>query len=160
MRPWGVFTLGTALLGVAACTTPPPRAPSREGALSTEQFRNLMQTVADGWNEGNSRKSANCFSEGAIYMEPPDAQFYEGRESLYEFFGGKQQPPSPGRMTWHHVLFDEAAQVGAGEYTYQGNRRYHGIVMVRVRAGKIDRWREYQQPSTLNWTEFTGKSHF
>ncbi|WP_394824993.1 hypothetical protein [Pendulispora albinea] len=107
-------------------------------------------------------KSARCFAEGAIYMEPPDLQVYEGRAALYAFFGGKEQPPIPGRMTWHHLLFDEAQQVGAGEYTYQGTRRLHGIVIVRVdqASGVISRWREYQRASPLTWDDFVGKSKF
>ena len=52
-----------------------------------QQFEQLMQTVADGWTEGNARKAADCFSEAAIYMEPPEKQLYHGRAELYEFFG-------------------------------------------------------------------------
>jgi hypothetical protein len=35
-----------------------------------------MQTIAAGWNEGNARKAADCFSEDAIYVEPPEKQLY------------------------------------------------------------------------------------
>ena len=41
-----------------------------EGRLTSAQFRALMQTVADGWNEGNARKAADCFAEDADYTEP------------------------------------------------------------------------------------------
>jgi len=93
-------------------------------------------------------------------MEPPDAQVYEGREPLYEFFGGSDRTPSPGRMTWHHLLFDETQQIGAGEYTYHGQRLLHGMVIVRVTAGVISHWREYQHPPPLVWDDFVGKSKF
>jgi len=51
-----------------------------------------METVSAGWNEGNSRKAADCFSSQAVYMEPPNQQVYGGRDALSEFFGGKQWP--------------------------------------------------------------------
>jgi len=51
-----------------------------------------METVSAGWNEGNSRKVADCFSSQAVYMEPPNQQVYVGRDALFEFFGGKQWP--------------------------------------------------------------------
>ena len=56
--------------------------------LTTSQFERLMQTVAESWREGNARRAADCFSESAIYVEPPEKQLYHGRAELYEFFGG------------------------------------------------------------------------
>jgi hypothetical protein len=55
--------------------------------ISTDEFERLMQTVAEGWNEGNATKATDCFSEDASYVEPPDKQLYHGRAQLYEFFG-------------------------------------------------------------------------
>ena len=46
--------------------------------LSSKEIEQLMQTVADGWNEGDAHKSASCFSEDVVYVEPPDKQFYHG----------------------------------------------------------------------------------
>ncbi len=71
-----------------------------EGRLTIAQFRALMQTVADGWNEGNARKAADCFAEDADYTEPPDTQVYHGRAALYEFFGGEQGTDVPMHMTF------------------------------------------------------------
>ena len=34
--------------------------------------------------------------------------------------------------------------LGAGEYTYEGTHRYHGVAIVRVEGGLITHWREYQ----------------
>jgi ketosteroid isomerase-like protein len=127
---------------------------------STATFRSLMETVAAGWNEGDAGKAANCFSEDALYLEPPDRQFYSGRPALYEFFGGGKKPEPPMKMTWHHLAFDEESQVGFGEYTFQMNRRYHGVVVVRLRGGKIANWREYQYESPLEWKEFVRKNAF
>ena len=76
------------------------------------QFNQLMQTVADGWNEGNARKAADCFSPDAVYIEPPDKQVHRGRDELYEFFGGDNGPEIPMHMTWHHLAFNEEEQAG------------------------------------------------
>src|SRR5262245_48334628 len=57
-------------------------------AVTAAQFRELMETVAAGWNAGDARKASECFTDDALYLEPPDKQFYTGRPALYEFFGG------------------------------------------------------------------------
>ncbi|HEU5247503.1 MAG TPA: nuclear transport factor 2 family protein [Candidatus Udaeobacter sp.] len=119
-----------------------------------------MQTVAAGWNEGDAKKAAECYTEDALYTEPPDKQVYAGHKALYEFFGGNRKPEPPMKMTWHHLAFDEASQIGFGEYTFQMNNRYHGIVIVKIQSGKISNWREYQYKSDLEWREFAGKNDF
>jgi len=124
------------------------------------EFEHLMQTVADGWNEGNSRKAADCFSEDAIYVEPPDVQLYHGREELYQFFGGAQGPDLPMKMTWHHLAFNEEEQVGFGEYTFQMHSRFHGIVVAGIESGLIKQWREYQYRTELDWEDFTSHNPF
>jgi hypothetical protein len=128
--------------------------------LSFKDFEQLMHTVAQGWNEGNARKAADCFSEDAIYVEPPDKQLYHGRAELYEFFGGAAGPELPMKMVWHHLAFHEAEQIGFGEYTFQLNNRYHGIVVVKLESGLIKHWREYQYRSERNWEEFTAHNPF
>lgn len=135
-------------------------APGAGGKTSEREFRTLMETVAAGWNAGDARRAADCFTEDAVYSEPPRKQFYRGREALFEFFGGKEKPDPPMKMTWHHLAFDEAAQIGFGEYTFQMNNRYHGIVVVRVRDGRIANWREYQYPSPLDWETFVDDNRF
>lgn len=125
-----------------------------------DEFERLMQTVAEGWNEGNARKAADCFSEDAIYVEPPDKQLYHGRTELYEFFGGDGGTDLPMKMTWHYLAFNEEDQIGFGEYTFEMNRRYHGIVVVKIESGLIKGWREYQYQTELNWEEFTSRNPF
>lgn len=124
-------------------------------ALKSVEFERLMQTVSDGWNEGNARKAADCFSEDAMYVEPPDTQRYHGRAELYEFFGGDAGTDIPMHMTWHHLAFNEEEQVGFGEYTFEMHGRYHGIVVVKIEAGLIKHWREYQYRTGLDWKTFT-----
>ena len=59
-------------------------------ATHTQQFEILMQALADGWNQGNAQKAADCFTENAVYSEPPDKQLYRGRAALFKFFGGNE----------------------------------------------------------------------
>jgi hypothetical protein len=135
-------------------------SPMAADKITAAQFDALMRTVAAGWNEGNARKAADCYTEDALYTDPPDRQVYVGREALYEFFGGDKKPEPPMRMTLRHLAFDEDSQIGFGEYTFQMNNRYHGIVVVKVKNGKISNWREYQYKSDLEWKEFVKKNDF
>jgi len=127
---------------------------------STEQFNILMQTISDGWNEGNARKSADSFCEDAVYTEPPDKQVYQGREALYEFFGGDAGTEIPMHMTWHHLTFNEEEQIGFGEYSFRMYGNYHGVVIVKIENGLVKFWREYQYQTELNWEEFSKLSSF
>ena len=79
-------------LSIAASAAPSP-------ALTSAQFRELMETVSAGWNAGDAQKAADRFTEDALYLEPPDKQFYSGRPALYEFFGGATKPEPPMKMT-------------------------------------------------------------
>jgi hypothetical protein len=128
--------------------------------ITQAQFEELMRTVASGWNEGNARKSADCFCEDTVYAEPPEQQLYRGRAGLYEFFGGDAGPDLPMKMTWHHLAFNEAEQLGFGEYTFEMHGRYHGIVIAKIENGLIKYWREYQYPTELNWGEFSRHTRF
>jgi hypothetical protein len=119
-----------------------------------------MGAIADGWNTGDAGKAAACYTEDARYCEPPDKQVYVGRPALYAFFGGNEKPELAMSMIWRHLAFNEAEQVGFGEYTYKGTRQYHGIVIVKVTSGLISHWREYQYQSALPWQDFTAMSPF
>src|SRR4029077_1804610 len=47
--------------------------------------------------------------------------------------------------TWHTVIWDDAAQTAAVEYSYEGHHRYHGTAIVRPGPdGRIALWREWQ----------------
>jgi hypothetical protein len=142
------------------CDQPMGEVGEEAMSVSFKDFERLMQTVAEGWNAGNARKAADCFSEDAVYIEPPDKQLYHGRAELYEFFGGDTGTDRPMKMTWHHLAFNEEKQIGFGEYTFQLNNRYHGIVVVKFEAGRIKHWREYQYRSELDWEEFTSQNPF
>ncbi|MFN8411559.1 MAG: nuclear transport factor 2 family protein [Anaerolineales bacterium] len=119
------------------------------------EFEKLMYTIAEGWNEGNAHKSANCFTEDSVYIEPPDKQVYHGRAELYEFFGGDQGPEIPMHMTWHHLSYNEEELIGFGKYSFRMYGNYHGIVTVKLENGLIKFWREYQYKTELDWEEFS-----
>jgi hypothetical protein len=61
--------------------------------------------------------------------------------------GGPNKPTPPMYMQWHHLAFNEKEQVGYGEFTFQMNLRYRGIVTVQIQVGKIANWREYEYQS-------------
>lgn len=128
--------------------------------ITDAAFQKLMQTVADGWSEGNARKAADCFTEDAIYTEPPDKQLYKGREQLFKFFGGNEGRKSQMKMTWHHLMLDEQKQIGSGEFTFEYGGKVHGMVIVKITNGKISNWREYWYESNLDWEKFIGENRF
>lgn len=126
----------------------------------TAQFEILMQTLADGWNEGNAQKAADCFAENAVYSEPPDKQLYRGRGALFKFFGGTDGRKRAMKMSWHHLAFNERTQIGAGEFTFDYGGTVHGVAMVKIENGKISNWREYWYESPLDWAKFTESNPF
>ncbi len=124
--------------------------------MDTAGFAELMETIARSWNEGDTFRALECFTDDAVYMEPPDEQLYLGRDELFEFFGG-DDPPAMS-MVWRHLAYQDP--IGVGEYTYRGNHQYHGVAIVQCRDGKVARWREYQRESELDWEAFAGPSRF
>lgn len=127
--------------------------------LGAEAFRAVLDSVAAGWNSARPELAASCFTEAAVYLEPPVRQLHRGRPALREFFAASIHPARPDRMRWHVVAFDSVRQVGFGEYTYRGRQNYHGIAVLHLDAGLIRSWREYQYGSNLSWEEFVGPSH-
>ena len=129
--------------------------------LSRQDFKILLSKVAEGLNGGDARKAADCFTEDAVYMEPAEKHIYQDKNEIFEYFSGVLGREEPVHLTWHYLIFDEDAHIGTGEYTFshQGQSR-HGMVIVKIVAGKIKRWREYQYHSTETWIEFIGKSTF
>src|SRR5262249_33809571 len=128
--------------------------------LTSDEFRALMDRLASSWNSNNAKRAAECFTADAVYSAPPSSRIHRGRQGLFEFFGGQNGRPRPMSMQWHHLLFDQANQIGAGEYTFTYEIRTHGMVIVRVVSGKIANWREYEQESPLEWETFVGTNRF
>ncbi len=125
--------------------------------MTSAEFRTLLEALADGWRRRDYASVAVHFSPDVQYGDPLRYHL-DGRPALAAFFsaddGFEQQ------MSWHLVLFDEAEQVGAAEYTYEGTHRYHGVALARVHAGLITHWREYQHTDPRDWRSFVGKTCF
>ena len=129
-------------------------------SITQQEFVRLLRRLADGWNQGNAQQAAECFTQDALYTEPPNKQYYNGRETLYQFFGGANGRAGEMNMVWHHILFDETEQVGAGEFTFTYGSTVHGVTMIKVRDGLISNWREYWYESEPPWEEFTKLNSF
>ena len=155
MELFGVCT-GTVLIN---CGARKPEPGSRRH-LTTNEFYQLMETGARGWNSNDARLAADRFSDNAMYSAPPDPRVRGGRETLFEFFGGPLGRPRPMQMTWHHLAFEESTQIGFGEYTFTYDLRTHGIVIVRIVGGHIANWREYEHASPLDWEQMVSDNRF
>ena len=104
-------------------------------------FTSLIDRLGAGWTSGDARAAAGCFAEDVDYSDPRLYRFVS-RVQLEPFF---EPGPEGHSVTWHRILFDEAAQTGVVEYTYTGHHRYHGAAIVEVGVeGLIVRWREWQ----------------
>jgi hypothetical protein len=117
------------LLSALTLLTALSMAADKKQKITAMEFERLMQLVADGWNKGDARKAADCFTENAIYSEPPDKQLYKGRAELFRFFGGNEGRKSAMKMSWHHLVFNEQEQIGAGEFTFEFGSKVHGVAM-------------------------------
>lgn len=45
--------------------------------MTLDSFKDLMNQVASGWNEGDAKKAADCFTINAIYIKPPAKQLIQ-----------------------------------------------------------------------------------
>jgi hypothetical protein len=120
--------------------------------VTGDEFAALADRYAAGLAEGDASAAAACFAEDVDYHDPLRYHFSH-RADLLPFF----EPPDGGhRVIWHRILFDEAAQAGLLEYTYEGHHRYHGAAIAEVGPeGLIHRWREWQHVADeRDWDAF------
>lgn len=129
--------------------------------LNTREFQTLMGQLARAWSQQDTEAALACFTQDAVYIEPPDIQFYTGQEQLRPYFAALK----PGTfMRFHNLWFNEPDQVGAGEYSFgvSGHATAdHGIIVVELRDRKIASWREYQRQGPSGFQDFiatTGKT--
>ncbi len=125
--------------------------------MTAADFRTMLDALADGWRRRDYAAVASHFAPDVAYGDPTRYQL-AGRIALAAFFeadDGLEQ-----HMSWHLVLFDDAQQIGAAEYTYEGTHRYHGVVLVRVRDGLVTHWREYQHTDARAWHDFVDGTRF
>ena len=112
-------------------------------------FLAVLKRAAASWRAGDAAAAADCFAEDVEYLDPYRFRFTR-RADLLPFF----EPPTGGHhVIWHSILWDDEAQTGVVEYTYEGDHRYHGAAIVRLDAdGRIALWREWQhQDDELDW---------
>src|SRR5258708_15758407 len=145
---------------LAGCGSGIERGAAAPGAVTSADFRRLMETVARGWSSNDARLSANCFTADALYSSRSNPRIRQGQNALFEFFGGTPGRPRPMHMEWHHLAFDEKAQIGFGENTVTYDVTTHGIVIVRIAGGHIANWREYEHVSPLDWEAMVGGNRF
>lgn len=130
------------------------------GAIHAEDFYTMMNSLASDWTSGANASIAAIFTQTAAYTNASRNQTYKGKSALSRIFGSANHETRTGRVEWHHLLFNERDQIGAGEFTVEGVHRRHGMAIVKMEAGKISNWREYDTPSTLSWQEFSDENPF
>ena len=119
--------------------------------MTRTEFRAVLDRLAVGWAAGDAEAVAAEFADDVRYGDPTRYRFDNSSE-LIPFF---EPPPAGHSVVWHRWLFDEAAQSGVAEYTYEGHRRYHGAAVVEIDAdGRIADWREWHHVSELDWDHF------
>jgi SnoaL-like domain len=120
--------------------------------MTRAEFISLLTRLGNAWSAGDAEAAAGCFADAVDYADPIRYRF-RARAELVPFF----EPPPGGHSTvWHRILFDEAAQAGAVEYTYTGHHRYHGAAILQVDpGGLIAAWREWQHvDDARDWDAF------
>jgi len=123
--------------------------------VSQEQFEKLMNNVVKGWSTQNTKLALSSFDEDAIYMEPPNIQYYRGHEQLKPYF---EELTNDHKMVFHNLWFDPSTQTGAGEFTfsYGKDTADTGIAVVEIKNGKIAFWREYHKKGPMDFEEYIG----
>jgi hypothetical protein len=126
---------------------------SRE--INRDGFDQLMRRVARAWGEQDAAAALACFTPHAVYMQPPDVQFYTGHEQLGAYFGAL----TPGTyLRLHNLWFDEASQRGCVEFSFgvEGQAEAdHGTIVIELHQGLIALWREYVQRGPAGFGDFT-----
>lgn len=125
----------------------------KDQSLSTVEFKTLMNNVAQGWSTLDTDLALSSFDEDAIYMEPPNVQYFRGHDQLRPYFDELEEHH---QMVFHQLWFDETTQTGAGEFTFSYGEATAsvGIAIVELKNGKISFWREYFREGPTDFTDF------
>ncbi len=141
-------SLKATLVGflLCACTATNPNS-------NFDEFKTLMDNISQGWSTQNTDLALQSFSEDAIYMQPPNTQFYQGHDQLRPYF---DELTSVHRMTFHNLWFNTETQTGVGEFTfsYGMDTADVGIAVVELENGKIRLWREYLTKGPTDFQRF------
>lgn len=124
-----------------------------DSKTSEKEFIRLMENVAEGWSTQNTDLALSSFDHDAIYMEPPNVQYFRGHKQLRPYFDALSDTH---KMEFHNLWFNDQTQSGAGEFTFSSENQtaITGIVVVELENGKVKFWREYLQSGPPNFEEF------
>ncbi|SHG56092.1 nuclear transport factor 2 family protein [Flagellimonas flava] len=124
-----------------------------QNTINEMEYKRLMKNVAEGWSTRNTEMALNSFDEDAIYMEPPNNQYFRGHEQLKAYF---DELTDVHKMEFHNLWFNSETQSGTGEFTfsYGKDTATVGVVVVELENGKIKFWREYLQMGPTNFKAF------
>jgi ketosteroid isomerase-like protein len=126
--------------------------------IDSHGFRALLERLARAWTEQHPDVGVACFTDDAVYMEPPDQQLFVGGSQLGPYFGAL---PRGTYMIWRGVWFDDASQTGAGEFSFGkdgASDANHGVAVIELRNGRIARWREYQRTGPSSFRQFVAET--
>ncbi len=123
--------------------------------MTTAGFTAMLDSLADAWARRDYASATSWFASDVRYADPLRYGF-RNRVDLLGFF--EADDGLPQRTTWHTRIFDEATQLGAAEYTYEGTHRYHGVALIRVLADRITHWREYQHIDRRSWEDYSAST--
>lgn len=122
------------------------------------EFESLLRELADAWANLDNASAVACFTDDAVYMEPPDVQLFVGRQELMAYFS----PLTEGTyLDFHGIWFDERTQTGTAEFSFGvrgAGRADHGVVVVALRDGRISTWREYPRQGPASFDAFIATS--
>jgi len=119
--------------------------------MTQDDFRLMLEAMAEGWTNREYEMVADCFAQSLFYSDSLHYAF-SSRNDLLKFF--KDDDGMPQKCVFHRSVFDERSQIGAAEYTYSGTHQYHGTVWLKLVEDRIVDWREYQHISESTWDEF------
>ena len=119
--------------------------------MTRDEFVALLERMKAATDENRADDLAACFAEDVDYSDPLRYHF-RSRAELREFIDLPEEKLQ--WVTWHTIVFDEASQTGAVEYSYNETHLYHGLVLVTVANGLVTRWREYQHISEHEFDAF------
>ncbi|HSC26460.1 MAG TPA: nuclear transport factor 2 family protein [Vicinamibacterales bacterium] len=120
--------------------------------MTSAMFTALLEQLAAALTAGDHAAAAGCFAEDVRYRDPMRMSI-DGRERLRQAFEGEIIAQ---RLIWRRIVFDEAKQQGAAEFTAHGMSRFHGIVTIAVDDQRITRWHALQHVSDFDWHDFWG----
>jgi len=168
-----VFFTGIPLAGPAP--TLPPNVSGRLESIQTQHseqsvcrkrdtvnsadFEAILKAYGDARQAGDAKKASDCFTEDALFSSPPTPA-HQGRETLFQLFGGNRKDPVPVKIQWHHFVFDPKQQIGAAEFTIQIHLQTHSVAFIKFSSGLISNWREYDTASGMDWLRFTSDNSF